>query len=192
MTPAALPLRILPPVLCRGPLPPGPAPAAPPTRALPPVPPIFAGILAAQLINYGAQDLTWGWRLSLGLAGVPAVLLFIGGLVLPETPNSLAERGRTAEAKAVLQRLRGTQDVEVEMADIVTGGCSEGWRWLLVDAALVCFRALHASPSLRGPLRFQVLRASPPLVLLQPRSRPTKSACGSRGARWPPASTRPC
>jgi sugar porter (SP) family MFS transporter len=80
---------------------------------------VTIGILAAQLINYGAQDLTWGWRLSLGLAGVPAVLLFVGGLVLPETPNSLAERGRTAEAKAVLQRLRGTQDVEVEMADIV-------------------------------------------------------------------------
>lgn len=34
----------------------------------------------------------WGWRLSLGLAAVPAMLLLLGGLVLPESPNSLIER----------------------------------------------------------------------------------------------------
>lgn len=34
----------------------------------------------------------WGWRLSLGLAGLPATLLLLGGLVLPESPNSLIER----------------------------------------------------------------------------------------------------
>ena len=36
---------------------------------------------------------TWGWRLSVGLAAVPAIVLFIGSLLLPETPNSLIERG---------------------------------------------------------------------------------------------------
>ena len=42
----------------------------------------------------GTQNIhDWGWRLSVGLAAVPAVILFIGGLVLPETPNSLIERG---------------------------------------------------------------------------------------------------
>jgi NhaP-type Na+/H+ or K+/H+ antiporter len=35
----------------------------------------------------------WGWRLSLALAGVPGVMLFLGALMLPDTPNSLIERG---------------------------------------------------------------------------------------------------
>jgi MFS family permease len=50
------------------------------------------GILAAQLINYGVEAKSWGWRLSLGLAAVPAAVLFVGGLVLPESPESLIER----------------------------------------------------------------------------------------------------
>ena len=38
--------------------------------------------------------LPWGWRLSLGLAGVPASMLFLGGLCLPDTPVSLIQRGK--------------------------------------------------------------------------------------------------
>lgn len=64
-------------------------------------------------INYGAQDLAWGWRLSLGLAGVPAAILLVGSIVLPETPNSLIERGRLEDGKKVLRKLRGCEDVEV-------------------------------------------------------------------------------
>ena len=51
-----------------------------------------AGILVAQLINYGVQDWSHGWRLSLGLAAVPAFILLLGGIMLPESPNSLIER----------------------------------------------------------------------------------------------------
>lgn len=83
----------------------------------PPLPPL-SGILAAQLINYGTQTTEWGWRLSLGLAGVPAALLLLGGIVLPESPNSLIERGRKQEGRAVLAKLRGTEDVETEYSDI--------------------------------------------------------------------------
>ena len=54
------------------------------------------GILVAQLINYGVQDWDSGWRLSLGLAAVPAAVLFMVGLLLPESPNSLVERCATA------------------------------------------------------------------------------------------------
>ena len=52
---------------------PSPAPPLPsrgPSRSL--------CLLQAQLINYGTQNLSWGWRLSLGLAGVPAFILLIG------------------------------------------------------------------------------------------------------------------
>jgi hypothetical protein len=42
-----------------------------------------------------------GWRLSLGLTGLPAVVVLAGCLVLPETPNSLMQRGREQEARRV-------------------------------------------------------------------------------------------
>jgi hypothetical protein len=42
-----------------------------------------------------------GWRLSLGLTGLPAVVVLAGCLVLPETPNSLMQQGREQEARRV-------------------------------------------------------------------------------------------
>ena len=39
-------------------------------------------------------------------------------LCLPNTPNSLAERGRPDEALRVLQRVRGTSNVHAEFAGI--------------------------------------------------------------------------
>lgn len=47
-----------------------------------------------QVINIGTEKLyPWGWRLSLGLAAVPATTLLLGGIFLDDTPNSLIERG---------------------------------------------------------------------------------------------------
>ncbi len=45
-----------------------------------------------------AQDVEWGWRLSLGLAAVPATVFFVGSCMLDDSPNSLllnhkAEKG---------------------------------------------------------------------------------------------------
>lgn len=54
----------------------------------------------------------WGWRLSLGLAAIPASMLTVGGLLLPDSPASLEERGRPAQARRVLERVRGTTDVD--------------------------------------------------------------------------------
>eukprot|EP00897_Mesotaenium_endlicherianum_P001009 jgi/Mesen1/10909/ME000095S10247 len=79
------------------------------------------GILVAQLINYGTQHLhPWGWRLSLAGAGVPAIILFLGGIFLPETPNSLIERGLLEEGRAELVKIRGNKDVEVEYEDLLS------------------------------------------------------------------------
>ena len=47
------------------------------------------GIFVAQLVNYGVRNWESGWRLSLGLAAVPALVLLVGSLILPESPNSL-------------------------------------------------------------------------------------------------------
>lgn len=80
---------------------------------------VTIGILAAQLINYGTQHINkWGWRLSLGAAIVPSVILLFGGIFLPDTPNSLIERGKYEEGRRVLQRIRGVEDVNAEYDDI--------------------------------------------------------------------------
>ncbi|GLJ30126.1 hypothetical protein SUGI_0595850 [Cryptomeria japonica] len=81
---------------------------------------IGIGVLTANLINYGTAKIDgWGWRLSLGLAAVPAVIMTLGSLTLPDTPNSLIERGQLDKAKAMLQRIRGTPNVEAELEDLV-------------------------------------------------------------------------
>ncbi|XP_052199442.1 sugar carrier protein A-like [Diospyros lotus] len=77
------------------------------------------GIFTANMINYGTEKLRpWGWRLSLGLAGAPALLMTVGGIFLPETPNSLIERGYTEKGREILEKIRGTKNVHAELQDI--------------------------------------------------------------------------
>ncbi|XXG48538.1 hypothetical protein AAC387_Pa02g2960 [Persea americana] len=82
---------------------------------------VTIGILFANLVNYGTAKIKggWGWRLSLALAGFPAVLLTIGSIMVVDTPNSLIERGRLEEGKAVLKRIRGTDNVEPEFLELI-------------------------------------------------------------------------
>lgn len=86
------------------------------------------GILAAQLINYGVlrPTLPNGWRVSLGLVGAPAAVLFLGALFLPDTPASLHLRGYPKDALRVLCRSRGSEGpaVEEEMAEIARAAAS--------------------------------------------------------------------
>ncbi|KAG9456238.1 hypothetical protein H6P81_000746 [Aristolochia fimbriata] len=78
------------------------------------------GIFTANMINYGTEKIQpWGWRLSLGLAAAPALLMTVGGLLLPETPNSLVEQGSREEGRRVLEKIRGTRDVDAEFQDLV-------------------------------------------------------------------------
>ncbi|KAF3450198.1 hypothetical protein FNV43_RR06278 [Rhamnella rubrinervis] len=82
---------------------------------------ITIGILVANLVNYGTNKISggWGWRLSLGLAGVPAILMTVGAIFLPETPNSVIERGNLDKAKTMLQKIRGTDEVDEEFQDLI-------------------------------------------------------------------------
>lgn len=79
------------------------------------------GIFTANMINYGTEMMrpSVGWRLSLGLAAVPALFMTVGGILLPETPNSLIERGHKEKGRQVLERIRGTDKVDAEFQDIV-------------------------------------------------------------------------
>uniref|UniRef100_A0A0D9X4Z5 Major facilitator superfamily (MFS) profile domain-containing protein n=1 Tax=Leersia perrieri TaxID=77586 RepID=A0A0D9X4Z5_9ORYZ len=79
------------------------------------------GILGANLINYATSSIAggWGWRIGLGLAGVPALIITLGALVLPDTPNSLIARGYAGDAKKILVKIRGTDNVHDEYDDMV-------------------------------------------------------------------------
>jgi len=98
---------------------------------------ITIGILVANVLNYFFAKLDpWGWRLSLGGAMVPALIITIGSLILPDTPNSLIERGIKDEATAQLKRVRGVDDVEEEFNDLVAASeaskkVEHPWRNLL-------------------------------------------------------------
>ena len=83
---------------------------------------ISIGALCASLINYGTEKIKggWGWRLSLALGAVPASILTLGALFLPETPSSLIQRCNDHEkAKLMLQRIRGTDDVQDELDGLI-------------------------------------------------------------------------
>lgn len=79
-----------------------------------------SGVFTANMVNYGTQKLKpWGWRLSLGLAAFPAILMTVGGICLSETPNSLIERGMRDKGRKVLEKIRGTKNVDAEFDDMV-------------------------------------------------------------------------
>lgn len=80
---------------------------------------ITIGILVANLINYWTSKLDNGWRISLGVGAVPAVLLCVGSLFLGDTPNSLIERGQKEQARTMLQKIRGIENVDEEFHDLI-------------------------------------------------------------------------
>ena len=60
-----------------------------------------------------------GWRLSLGLAIVPALMVTLGGHIHPDSPNSILDRGRTQEVRRILQKIRGIDNVGEEFQDLM-------------------------------------------------------------------------
>ncbi len=45
------------------------------------------------------QDHVWGWRVSIGLAGVPALVFLVGSCILDDSPNSLLLNYKEAKGR---------------------------------------------------------------------------------------------
>ncbi|KAL6864725.1 hypothetical protein ACP4OV_015876 [Aristida adscensionis] len=118
---------------------------------------ITVGILCASLIDYGAAKIEGG------------------ALFLPDTPNSLIDRGHADAAKRVLRlrRVRGTDDVGDEYAGLVAASDAPGsraapWRTILrrryqpqlaIAVAVAMFQQLTGMNVIMfySPVRFRTL-----------------------------------
>lgn len=81
------------------------------------------GMFLAYCMIFGMSLLASpSWRLMLGVLSIPSLLYFaLTVFFLPESPRWLVSKGKMLEAKRVLQRLRGREDVSGEMALLVEG-----------------------------------------------------------------------
>lgn len=93
---------------------------------------ITLGIVVSYLADYGLADKE-AWRWMFGLAAIPALILLIGLLFVPESPRWLMSRSQEDQARAVLQRIRESDDVSSELAEIKADLSLQegGWRELL-------------------------------------------------------------
>jgi MFS transporter, SP family, sugar:H+ symporter len=78
---------------------------------------IVGGILAAFIVNAILAS-SQNWRLMLGLAAVPSVILFVGMLFMPETPRYLVHAGEEDTARDVLEDLPGDERPEERIEEI--------------------------------------------------------------------------
>ena len=81
---------------------------------------VMTGILLAYITNYGFAGFYTGWRWMLGFAAIPAAILFLGGLILPESPRFLVKTGHSDHARQILDTMNkhNTPVVEKELAQI--------------------------------------------------------------------------
>ncbi|PQP23134.1 sugar porter family MFS transporter [Rhodococcus opacus] len=69
------------------------------------------------LLDHLIEDPTV-WRYMLAIASVPAVLLLLGMLALPDSPRWYASKGRLAETRSTLELSRSESEAAVEYASI--------------------------------------------------------------------------
>jgi MFS transporter, SP family, xylose:H+ symportor len=115
---------------------------------------IVVGINLVYFVNWGIQSgrsheflMTDGWRYMLASAAIPATMLIVCMLLVPETPRFLVLKDRDKEAKALLNRLMDTKSADTTLKEIeatleqhTRPLLSYGWLVLIVGIALSVFQ----------------------------------------------------
>jgi SP family sugar:H+ symporter-like MFS transporter len=78
---------------------------------------IVCGILAAFIVNAILAS-SGNWRLMLGLAAVPGLILLVGMLFMPETPRYLVHTGQEEDAHEVIEDLPGDERPQERIQEI--------------------------------------------------------------------------
>ncbi|KAM9913880.1 hypothetical protein OXX69_001177 [Metschnikowia pulcherrima] len=126
---------------------------------------ITGGQLVAYFINWGLTRVAHGWRVSVGLCMVPAVLQSVLFFFLPDTPRFYVIKGDYARAKAVY--FKTESHATEEMADAVVsdmissnstvpgGPLGQIWKSIkLIHTNSANFRALILACGLQGIQQF--------------------------------------
>lgn len=89
---------------------------------------LTSGIVISYLIDYafaGSQD----WRWMFALAVIPAAVFGIGLIFIPDSPRWLAARGQMDKARAVLKKIRNSDEVESEVNQIQSSVAQQKANW---------------------------------------------------------------
>ncbi|MCA1022190.1 sugar porter family MFS transporter [Halobacillus litoralis] len=97
---------------------------------------ITIGIVLAYLVNYAFAPVE-GWRWMLGLAAVPAVVLAVGVMFMPESPKWLLKQNREKEARKVMGLTRDEQEIEKEMEQMKKIEAEKEGTWDVLKAKWV-------------------------------------------------------
>lgn len=84
---------------------------------------IVMGILIGYIINYVLSGLPshLNWRLMLGLAAVPAIIIGLGVVAMPESPRWLVTQGKMDAARKVLLKISDSpEEAESRLAEMRT------------------------------------------------------------------------
>ncbi|KDP33672.1 hypothetical protein JCGZ_07243 [Jatropha curcas] len=119
---------------------------------------IVFGILLGYIVNYALSGLPQhiNWRLMLGLAAIPSLLIGIGVTAMPETPRWLVMRGKIDNAKRVLIKISdSTEEAEFRLAEIIKAASASSsndvwhgqgvWKELLLRPSRPVIRMLIAA-----------------------------------------------
>ncbi|MDN6730414.1 MAG: MFS transporter, partial [Alkalibacterium sp.] len=88
---------------------------------------ISSGMLISYIVDYLLRGLPeqLAWRFMLALAAIPAVILFIGVLRLPESPRFLIKNNKKDDAYRVLSYVRKEDQIEEEVKNITKTATQE-------------------------------------------------------------------
>lgn len=100
---------------------------------------ITGGQVISAIVSGIFSEVPMGWRYMLGLAGLPALVQLIGSAFMPESPRWLISRGRDAEAKQVLEKIRPKDadlmnEIEVMRAAVAEDTKQKGLKEVLSSA----------------------------------------------------------
>ena len=79
---------------------------------------IACGQVVAYIVDYAfmAHD-SWRWMFGVGV--VPAIVLGLGLLLLPESPRWMVQQGKLDKARQILSRIRSKNSINKELDDII-------------------------------------------------------------------------
>lgn len=133
---------------------------------------ITVGILLGYISNYAFAGLPdkINWRLMVGIAAIPAVIVGIGITVLPESPRWLMMQGRSEEAKKVLMRTSNNEreaesrfiEMTQAMVEFSTFATSAGFA-PSSSSSTISTNAKNGSWRGKGVWKELLLKPSPPV-----------------------------